>query len=833
MSPSLRCTGLILLASLAPLPVRSQNFVENFSTTTYRDAAATSAWWDTATGTLRLPLRQISYVGDFPTAGAARDVFVDGDRAYVADGTSGLRIVDVGNPASPVGIGGYNPGGDAWGVEVDGDWCYLTVANRFHVVGVANPVVPIPMDSYTASTNVYGLAVSRPYAYVANGTAGLLILDVGDPTNVSAVGSLDTPGSAIAVAVAGDLAFVADRGGGLRIVNVQNPASPTAVGSYDTSGDTWGIAVDGDRAYVGDAAVGVHVLDVTNPYFPVLLGTCDTPGSARGIEPAGDWIYVADYSAVQAIDVSVPTDPTLVRTYDTPGIASNVALAGEHAFVADGAAGGLQILGVCDRLGVLPVGSSGGHTGGYCAVPQGHHLYVGKGSGGLEIYDISDPWSPVLAGAVPAVSCLDFDVDGDLGYAVGYEGLTVFSLQNPVVPVILGSDDYGPVPFTVAADGDFVYLGDDSQNLEIYSVADPSHPVYVGHCNLELLDEAPYDVAVAGSYAYVACGYADLKIVNIAFPSSPFLVAEADVGYWDQATGVAVTGDLALVAANSLWVFDISNPTAPVPLAELPVPGTATSVGVTGPFAIVAGCASTSVVDLSNPASPVVVAQTGVGGCDDVRPHGDFVFVDGTPIKAFERELDTHRNRGQSITVATTAQDISHVRIDLTMEGTLWVYPDISVSADNGVHWQEIFPAYWETLQYPGRKLRWRLDLNHYRGAPRCTELRFFWSSASDADLPGDGSLTEAAILPVTPNPSSSRRTIRFALPQRESVVLDVFDVVGRRVATLAEGEFDAGVTAIPWDGRSDDGGRVPAGTYFLRLRAGGRETARKLVLWP
>ncbi len=57
-------------------------------------------------------------VGVFETPGYARDVEVVGDLAYVADGYSGLRVIDVSNPALPVEIGALETPGYAEGVEV-------------------------------------------------------------------------------------------------------------------------------------------------------------------------------------------------------------------------------------------------------------------------------------------------------------------------------------------------------------------------------------------------------------------------------------------------------------------------------------------------------------------------------------------------------------------------------------------------------------------------------------------------------------------------------------------------------------------------------------------
>lgn len=67
----------------------------------------------------------------------------------------------------------------------------------------------------------------------------------------------------------------------------------------------------------------------------------------------------------------------------------------------------------------------------------------------------------------------------------------------------------------------------------------------------------------------------------------------------------------------------------------------------------------------------------------------------------------------------------------------------------------------------------------------------------------------------IYPNPARTA-TVSFALPRRDEVDLSVFDLSGRKVATLAQGTMVAGKYTREWNGS-----KVPAGVYFVRLRVG------------
>lgn len=81
------------------------------------------------------------------------------------------------------------------------------------------------------------------------------------------------------------------------------------------------------------------------------------------------------------------------------------------------------------------------------------------------------------------------------------------------------------------------------------------------------------------------------------------------------------------------------------------------------------------------------------------------------------------------------------------------------------------------------------------------------------------------------PNPFNPVTQIGFALARPEAVELAVYDVAGRRVATLARGVVAAGEHRVIWDGRTDQGGAAPSGSYRYVLRTASGRLSRSMVL--
>jgi hypothetical protein len=76
------------------------------------------------------------------------------------------------------------------------------------------------------------------------------------------------------------------------------------------------------------------------------------------------------------------------------------------------------------------------------------------------------------------------------------------------------------------------------------------------------------------------------------------------------------------------------------------------------------------------------------------------------------------------------------------------------------------------------------------------------------------------------PNPFNPATTIQFALPQRSSIVLKVFDMLGREVTTLVDGELDPGEYRVVFDASG-----LPSGVYVYRIHAEGFSQSKKLLL--
>lgn len=287
---------------------------------------------------------------------------------------------------TPIAQGTYDTPGSARDVKILGNYAYIAdETSGLQIVDITDPANPTLKGVYSTSDSAQGVALSGNYAYVANNAGGLQIVDITDPANPIAKGTYNTSDATLGVAVAGNYAYIADGINGFEVIDITDPANPTAKGNYNTSGYARDVSVSGNYAYVADGNSGLQVIDITDPANPVLKGTYNTSGYALGVVVSGSYAYVADvYSGLQIIDITDPTNPVLKGTYDTPGAAQGIAIAGNYAYIADGN-NGLQIIDISDPT--APIFQETYDTTGAAlgVAVADDYAYVADGTSGLQI----------------------------------------------------------------------------------------------------------------------------------------------------------------------------------------------------------------------------------------------------------------------------------------------------------------------------------------------------------------------------------------------------------------------------------------------------------------
>ena len=78
------------------------------------------------------------------------------------------------------------------------------------------------------------------------------------------------------------------------------------------------------------------------------------------------------------------------------------------------------------------------------------------------------------------------------------------------------------------------------------------------------------------------------------------------------------------------------------------------------------------------------------------------------------------------------------------------------------------------------------------------------------------------------PNPFQNRLRISYQIPQKDSTIINIYDVLGSLIKSFRNLSGDS---YLIWNGQDDNGNQLPAGIYFVRLMVNNKSVIRKVVM--
>ncbi|MHA1475484.1 MAG: LVIVD repeat-containing protein [Promethearchaeota archaeon] len=235
--------------------------------------------------------------------------------------TSGTKIVQIGGFFDGTGIDTQD--GMATDVFIKNDIAYLVDgSDGLEILDVSDPsdiqeLGQIHND--VGSLYPRKVFVSENIAYLAVNYNGLKLIDVSDPNNPTVIGLYENNCSILDVIVSEDVAFVAAGGNGVEILNISNPSNIMQISNYtDNYNITWSLDFNEQQnlLYVADRFDGIEILDVSNLSSPVELGQLELD-SAIEIDVVGSYAYISLYdNGLSIVDVSDPSDPVEISRFE-------------------------------------------------------------------------------------------------------------------------------------------------------------------------------------------------------------------------------------------------------------------------------------------------------------------------------------------------------------------------------------------------------------------------------------------------------------------------------------------------------------------------------------
>jgi len=309
---------------------------------------------------------QESYLDKLGTYGVSKvlsGIYVENDKAYLANNGDGLMIVDIKDPYNPVFAGQYKAadiinvvavGNKAYavqkGIEVDNRY----LKDRLLILDVENPNDPkllnqIETEDY--SYNYLNIAAVGDYICTA-GWSFADLFDVSDSNNAKKLWTWNSPshsGNPCNIYLESDAFFITAGWAGLYGFDTTNMTNPNHIGSCDTSDWAIDIDVENNLAFLTLGDGGLFIVDITDPKHPKMIEKYKTPGFALNVtvlnhvayvsylvrEKINENVFKTVSSGIVAYDVRNPGSMVELLNYDKLDNISDMFASGDKLYVAD------------------------------------------------------------------------------------------------------------------------------------------------------------------------------------------------------------------------------------------------------------------------------------------------------------------------------------------------------------------------------------------------------------------------------------------------------------------------------------------------------------------
>jgi len=394
----------------------------------------------------------------------------------------------------------------------------------------------------------------------------------------------------------------------------------------------------------------------------------------------------------------------------------------------------------------------------------------------------------------------------------------------------IGSYQFPSVGWNVTVLNGLAYIAADSFGLRICDVSNPAFPVEIGKYRTTGLAQ---HVFVVNNLAYVACVYPHgLQIIDVSDPHRPSLVSWFPINSYLWNTFVCDTLAFAVVYEGGLRVINVADPALPKEVGHCSFGGNSWWCVVSGDYAYVASQDSLGfglhIIDISDPVSPYVTGYCHTGLTSGVVVSGNYAYT-----ASGEDGLNIVNVSDVSAPVVVGTYDTPEYAACVAVDGSMAYVVDITSLQVIDVS-DPLNPLLAGYYTIPG--INWGIDVeNGYiftSGDLLSLQIYEYYGTEGIGSQPQNCSNTNIAkiSLKCSPNPFYNQLQAVFNLGKEAEVKLEIFNLIGQKVAANNYGQMTAGRHEIRYQLSNSNEGQMPNGVYLVRLTAGASTAMTKVI---
>lgn len=724
-------------------------------------------------------------------------------------------------------------------LDVENNYMYLVAGDYLLVYDISTPGIYSFLGerfySSNHNTRPTQIKVEGNYLYSNNGSWGILTFDVSNPdsilqksqhypsiTNIGQGFSINENIIAMhqIVGYGGSSVLLGDLSGPLNILDKGQYNIPFYSESFLTAIKNNHLFITAQKyyefSYLGADMIIVDISDLNNP-----VQTFRLHSGFRELDLQDNYLFTADTTnTLKIFDISEINNAVLVN--EVPFITrlpfpnTYFSTNNYHLVTSEPPSGGNQkfiLYNTSSVTNIILNDTLNLNYGNNYYVPNvfGDQLFLRR-SGDLTIYDLKNEKFEynkkiIFPGDFTAKDVL---TEGDFAYLLGDLGLYIFNISNPASPnlnaflQLRDASSFSNI-YRISLQGNYIFVSG-SEDIIICDVSDPYNPFMKG--SIEKAGIA-YDLRVRGDFAYLTSlgesslppynAFKGFEIIDVSDKANPQQISFTDLG--EDALGIAIDSDYAFILtkhsdspqiySTNIYTYDISNPDNPLELSVKNFPFVSSRITVSNNFAYLSTKNGLKILDISNITDPLLIGSFGTNL--NVR---DVFFKDDTLFLAADYD-------GLYVVDATNKTNPVQVLSYDTEDRA----QGVNMQNDN------IFVVSGVSGMYA-------LKLNSVNNGQNGDD-------GGDDDGNNDSLLTptEFTVLQNFPNPFNRGTKIRYYLPEDGTVKIDLFDILGNKVAVLVNSVKPEGWNTLYYDPKG-----LSSGVFLLRAESTNRVEVKKLL---
>ncbi len=618
------------------------------------------------------------------------DISIEGKFAYIADGVDGLEILDLTNPVNPQKISSWSNSYNVTNVFIKDNFAFLSVKDLgVEILNISNPHSISKVGNWTNFESPCRVEVIGNYLFIANKNNNLEIIDISNLKDIFRISQLSITGNYCNFQIKRDYLFLANGLDGLKVIDIQDISNPTVISTFYEDGIVMDVLIDENYAFLACDYYGVIIIDILNPLEPTLVDYWNSETEVCLIEKHGNFLFLGEKSyGLEIIRLSKITETRKIAEFSQNINAKDVILNGDLAYI--------------------------------CAVEEDTY------KGGLFIINVSNPYNPQKLGNFSdgKYDFYDIELKNDICYAVTTEnGLISLDISDPSNIEILDSIGGYLMNFSnrIEIYDNIAYVANGLVGLDVYNITEP--------LNLKFITNYPsdgvcYDVKIRNNYAFIAKGYEGIEILNISDLNNIKSVSRYG-GNYNNSQSIAFYGNYLLIADrfDGVEILDISDLLNPQKIGYYnDTYNRAMDVEVVDNLAIVSDVNDgIEIINITNPYTPFEIGNyidnyNQTIGC---AASSRFIYVadshDGLQVVQYKDHLfNLYKNNAiaQSKIVDYTYATITNATMVISAEIPNGTSLEYYISNDNGKNWDSVMNNSFHQFSVNGSDLLWKIVLS-------------------------------------------------------------------------------------------------------------------------